>query len=427
MHSPRFPLELVAEVLSHLQDDMETIKRASLIARIWYEGSRLYLWKHIYLGPPKPAIRCKQMRKIIEARPVVAARAKRLTIVDDAKDHKSDYADGWLKRSHDILAILPLLVTLHEVSVKSRWYLNWTLASPQLRAALFDIFSNPHVREIDLVGMKYMPVTPFAHFCHLQSLSLERIEVDSREEDACFPISRTNKAANSPLGALKVLHIGEAGSAVEVLLKYITHLKGDPANTGVGVLRPHKLSVSAINFKGAEQPWSTILHSMCSHVTAYTIMLEWAQDFPEQLYQFHRFPRLTRLSFVASWRYMRQSLFDIPYTRRFGLQAYSRRRPSSGLRTFQLAVEFHDPGATPTGRIMDIILFEFLGSRALYWITEIDDILGGDVVDFPNLEEVEFTVILRSALSENDWGLVKETLETHFPRVKSKGVLNVRR
>ncbi|KAG2023987.1 hypothetical protein CC2G_001590 [Coprinopsis cinerea AmutBmut pab1-1] len=425
MPAPSFPLELVTETLDYLKDDMEAIKRASLIARIWYEGSSLYLWEHIYLGPPKPAMRCRQMRKILQARPAVAARVKRLTIVDDAKDHKSDYADGWLKRSHDVLAILPLLVSIHEVSVKCRWYLNWALAPPELRAALFDIFSNPHVREIDLVGMMYMPITPFAHLCHLESLSLERIEVDGREQDACFPINSANNTANSPLGALKVLHIGEAGRAVELLSKYATRLKGDPANISVGGLKPRELSVSTINFKGTEQPWSTILDSMClAQVTAYTIMLEWAEGLPEQLYQFHRFPRLTRLSFVGSWRYMTQD----PGRARlheFGLRAYSTVTPS--IRIFQLAVEFHRASFSPNG-MRDTILSAFLGSNnALDWITAVDDILGEQAADFPNLEEVEFTVILRSALSETDWVLVKETLESHFPLTKAKGVLKVRR
>ncbi|KAG2023994.1 hypothetical protein CC2G_001597 [Coprinopsis cinerea AmutBmut pab1-1] len=417
MPTPSFPLELVTETLDYLKDDMEAIKRASLIGRIWYEGSSLYLWEHIYLGPPKPAMRCKQMRKTLQARPAVAARAKSLTIIDDAKDHKSDYADGWLKRSQDIFAILPLLASVHEISVKCRWYLNWALAPPQLRAALFDVFSKPHVREIDLVGMKYMPITPFAHFCHLESLSLERIEVDSREQDACFPVNRANSATDS----MKALHIGEAGRAVEVLLKYVTRLKGNSANIGVGGLKPRDLSVSTINFKGAEQPWTTILDSICSRVTTYTIMLEWAHEFPEQLYQFHRFRRLARLRFVASWRYIgRQGIFYAP------LYAYSQRRPSSGMRTFQLAVDFYEPGVTST-RMMDIILFDFLGSWAQRWIENLDGILGGEVADFPQLEEVEFTAVLRSALSENDWGLVKETLESHFPRVKAKGILKIRR
>ncbi|EAU82479.2 hypothetical protein CC1G_08230 [Coprinopsis cinerea okayama7 len=349
------PPELISMIVDYLEDDRPSLKACSLVNNAWSQRARELLYREVFLGPPKPHIRCKQLRKVFQAHPRLAKGTRTLAIVERAKSVKTDFADGWLVSSKEIASLLPLFTSLEEIQiVGDPEYLNWGLVPVDTREAFFDLFSRPHVKTIILDGIFNMQITPLVFLPHLEVLEIRQVEVYRGEEDAFLPLNKPSRIDAGKVKGLRALDVCDSPTALDVFFKCLEVAGPDP--------RPDGSRAAVLDLQRLEELWlcttkdeetypgfetvAVATLKNCSNVTFYSLTLD--HGFSPTVFEVNGFRNLTTfcihftIDMIHIWSWNDGEGGKILE----GLEALSVHPSPPPLQRFGLMIESMDPKET---------------------------------------------------------------------------------
>ncbi|KAH6888798.1 hypothetical protein BKA70DRAFT_1460763 [Coprinopsis sp. MPI-PUGE-AT-0042] len=215
------PQEIRTLITDHFDNDLPTLKSITLTDKGWSQRARELLFKHVYIGEPKPKLRCKALMKLVQKRPDLLRKTETLTLTEATTWKPKELAtEGRIKSSKDLLiTILPHL----PLSEASLWRLQLCtlFAIPQLKSIAFNKVSNLQNVIALLSGYQHLERLSLMSSDTVQQPIWERPKIPG-QCPASFPLDRrpvfmTDVTARPP--NLRVFEYRNATFAWELLIE----------------------------------------------------------------------------------------------------------------------------------------------------------------------------------------------------------------
>ncbi|KAG2004804.1 other/FunK1 protein kinase [Coprinopsis cinerea AmutBmut pab1-1] len=295
----KLPIEVIGLVIAELsrQNDSKSLSACSLVCKAWLQWTSDAIFNTIMIiGKPDIANRCKDLLKLIEARPALARSVRGMFLGGNFLDLEEN---GWLQTSPDIAPLLRKLTMIQALWICGM-HIHWSTLPDDLKSALYDLFARPTMRKIYLDRISEIDISPFVQYGHISELSLNAISIVPFDDGDLSMNEGQALSPTAPAGNLRMLNLAPtAAAAVDAILK--------APNPTLNFRGLASLQVSTELWDDAMQSvWDRVTAQCAATVTnlRVTHMLDSkelfggeASPFPFQILDFTRFSSLSMLTF----------------------------------------------------------------------------------------------------------------------------------
>ncbi|KAJ7085007.1 hypothetical protein C8R43DRAFT_1051639 [Mycena crocata] len=181
----RLPPELILLIIEQLRYDLETLKHASLVSRLWLHTSRSYLFEHIRLSAPptdNPRTTCSVLYEVLRASPHIVPYIRHLTILPGsggAWTNPHPTTLRWISSDETLPPLLDILATANPARIQSLQIRlsseHWRELPVSLRTAIRTLINCPSMHDVDFTGFNLLEAAVFGTCPNLKRLKLSEL------------------------------------------------------------------------------------------------------------------------------------------------------------------------------------------------------------------------------------------------------------